>query len=71
MARVKKILSLALVLVLLMSIMSVGAAAVGGEAAPASENADTGDFFAIIIALLLISAIAVAVLVACKTRFLE
>lgn len=66
----KKLLSIALLLAMLVSMLCVGAFA-ATEAAPASENADTGDFFAIIIALLMVSAIGVAVLVACKTRFLE
>lgn len=66
----KKLLSIVLLLAMLASMLCVDALA-AGDAVPASENADTGDFFAIIIALLLVSAIAVAVLVACKTRFLE
>lgn len=64
----KKVIAIMLILIMTLSVLSAPAAA-AGENVVASEPADTGDLFGVVIAMLLTSAMAVAALVAHKTRF--
>lgn len=64
----KKAIAILLIFIMTVSALSVCASATG-EAAAASGPADTGDMFGMIIVALLVSAVGVAVLVACRTRF--
>lgn len=66
----KKVIAMMLILILTLSALSVSAFA-AEDAAPAQEPADTGDFFGMVIVMLLTSAMAVAALVAHKTRFIH
>ncbi len=62
----KKLMFLLLNFILCLSVLSTGASA-AGEAT--LENPNTGDMFSMVIAMLLVSAMGVAALVANKTRF--
>ena len=62
----KRLIALALMLLIVVS-LPLPAAAAGHM----SEPADTGDLFGVVIVLLLISAIAVALLVLNRTRFVQ
>lgn len=66
----KKIIAIMLILILTLSALSVSAFA-AEDAVSAQEPADTGDFFSVVIVMLLTSAMAVAALVAHKTRFIH
>ena len=63
----KRLIALALMLLLIVASLPLPAAAAGHVSGPA----DTGDLFGVVIVLLLIFAIAVALLVLEKTRFVQ
>lgn len=58
-----------LIFILTLSVLSAPVSAAGGS--EAAEPADTGDLFGLIIAALLTSAMALAALIAHKTRFIH
>ena len=64
-----RIVAITLVFILTLSVLSVPVSAVGENAA--TEPADTGDLFGLIIAALLSSAMALAALIVHKTRFVH
>ena len=66
----KKIIAIALIFIMTLSVLSVGAAAAGQTVAEA-EPADTGDMFGVVIVALLVSALGVAMLVFHKTHFVH
>lgn len=66
----KKTVAIMLILILALSALSVSVAA-AGESVSVQEPADTGDFFGMVIVMLLTSAMAVAALVAHRTRFVH
>lgn len=66
----KRMIAILLICIVILSALSVGAAAAGQTVAEA-EPADTGDMFGIVIVALLVSALGVAILVFHKTRFVH
>lgn len=62
----KQLIAMLMIFILTLSVLSVPAAA---AEAVATEPADTGDLFGVVIVMLLASAMGVAALVTHKTRF--